>query len=72
MSTQIAIVLRAGAEGCFETLNSHWPAGAGEALLRVPSVVVSEEDNVPIDPTHSEAERLVATKVRKFVYDPRV
>lgn len=53
-------------------LGSRWLASAGGALLRVPSVIVAEEDNVLIDPAHPEATRLVATKVRKFVYDPRV
>jgi RES domain-containing protein len=43
-----------------------------QALLRVPSVIVPEEANVLINPAHPDARLLVATKVRKWLYDLRV
>ena len=42
------------------------------ALLCVPSVIIVEEDNVLINPAHSEAKRIMAVKARRFVYDHRV
>ncbi|MEO8297600.1 MAG: RES family NAD+ phosphorylase [Burkholderiales bacterium] len=55
---------------------SRWLAEQRSAVLRVPSVVVPEEDNVLINPAHPQvlalARPIMATKLRKFVYDPRV
>ncbi len=51
---------------------SAWLKGAASALLAVPSVIVNEEDNVLINPAHADSVRIVATKVRRFVYDHRV
>ncbi|MBC7779934.1 MAG: RES family NAD+ phosphorylase [Proteobacteria bacterium] len=53
-------------------LGSAWLANGRNALLAVPSVVIEEEYNVLINPAHGDAARVVATKVRRFVYDPRV
>ncbi|MFC0696205.1 RES family NAD+ phosphorylase [Paraburkholderia humisilvae] len=44
----------------------------GPALMRVPSVIVPEEANVIINPAHSDATQLKATKVRKWTYDSRI
>ena len=51
---------------------SAWLGAARTALLAVPSVIVSEEDNVLINPAHRDASRIKAVKLRRFVYDPRV
>ena len=51
---------------------SAWLKSRRSALLAVPSVIVAEDDNVLIDPAHADAARIVATKLRRFVYDPRV
>lgn len=51
---------------------SAWLGAGRTALLAVPSVVIVEEDNVLINPAHPDAERLMATKIRRFVYDQRV
>jgi RES domain-containing protein len=53
-------------------VGSVWLKGAASALLAVPSVIVNEEDNVLINPAHADSVRIVATKVRRFVYDHRV
>ncbi len=75
--TQVARPLPVGwdaiAEGMVSRrLGSAWRASAGSALLVVPSVVIEEEDNVLINPAHPDSTRLVAIKVRRFVYDNRV
>ncbi len=49
-----------------------WLASGASALLRVPSTIVPEEDNVLINPQHPEAVRITAHKVRRFLYDPRL
>ncbi len=54
------------------SLGSAWLAASGSALFAVPSVIIEEEDNVIINPAHTDAKRLRATKVRRFLYDHRV
>lgn len=49
-----------------------WLANATSALLRVPSIIVPEEWNVLINPTHPDSGKLIMTKVRKFLYDSRL
>jgi len=51
---------------------SAWLKSGRTALLAVPSVIISEEDNVLVNPGHPDSARIVATKVRRFVYDHRV
>ena len=52
-------------------LGSNWLRSGRSALLVVPSVIVSEECNVLINPAHVHAQRITAVKLRRFVYDPR-
>jgi RES domain-containing protein len=44
----------------------------GTALLEVPSVIVPEEYNILIDPRHPDSARILATKLRPFLYDGRL
>lgn len=53
-------------------IGSAWLASGACALFMVPSVVIAEEANVLINPAHPDAATLVATKLRRFLYDPRV
>lgn len=53
-------------------LGDDWLFGAGSPLLVVPSVVVPEEYNVLINPSHALAKGITARKVRKWLYDPRL
>lgn len=53
-------------------LGSAWLASGGSALLIVPSVIIEEESNVLINPAHADCAQLVAIKLRRFAYDPRV
>lgn len=58
--------------GVARALGARWLGAGTSALLLVPSVVIEEEDNVLIAPSHQDARSIVALKVRRFVYDPRV
>ncbi len=49
-----------------------WLQDGPTALLEVPSVIVPEEFNVLINPLHSQAGQLHATKVRPWFYDQRL
>ena len=48
-----------------------WLASGASALLAVPSVVIPEEFNILVNPRHADAEKLRATKLRKWLYDGR-
>lgn len=49
-----------------------WLARGDSALLFVPSVLVPEESNVLINPLHTDARSITATKIRLWTYDPRL
>jgi RES domain-containing protein len=51
---------------------SAWIRSGASALLRVPSVIVPDEYNVLINPLHPDSRVIVARKIRKFLYDPRL
>lgn len=51
---------------------STWLASRRSACLRVPSIVTPEESNVLLNPLHPDAGRIIATKLRKWLYDPRL
>lgn len=48
-----------------------WAKASTSSLMMVPSVIVPEEANVLINPCHPDAASIRATKVRKWLYDPR-
>jgi RES domain-containing protein len=49
-----------------------WLRSMGSAVLRVPSIIVPEEYNVLINPQHSDISTVTRTKLRKWLYDPRI
>ncbi len=49
-----------------------WLDSGDSALLLVPSVIVPEEMNVLINPAHPDAALVSATKIRRWIYDPRL
>jgi RES domain-containing protein len=53
-------------------LGAGWLKSRRSALLLVPSVIVPEEQNVLINPQHTDAGGITARKVRKWTYDPRL
>lgn len=54
------------------SFGSEWAASVRSALMLVPSVIVSEENNLLINPGHPDAARISARKVRRWTYDPRL
>jgi RES domain-containing protein len=48
-----------------------WVSSRRSALLLVPSVIVPEEFNILLNPSHADAAAIAATTVRRWVYDPR-
>ena len=49
-----------------------WIRSVASALLRVPSVIVPDEYNVLINPLHPDSRAVIAVKIRKWLYDPRL
>lgn len=49
-----------------------WCSAKRSLLAFVPSVVVSEECNVLLNPLHPDAHTIRANKIRKWTYDSRV
>ena len=49
-----------------------WARASSSLLARVPSVVVPEEFNVLVNPTHPDIATVKAEKVRKWLYDIRL
>ena len=49
-----------------------WINAKTSSLLLVPSAIVPEESNVLINPDHPDSNKITASKVRKWVYDPRL
>jgi RES domain-containing protein len=49
-----------------------WLRSGATALLIAPSVIVPEELNILINPMHAASAAITATKVRKWLYDPRL
>lgn len=48
-----------------------WITGRRSALLVVPSVIIPEENNILINPLHSDAGKIKAQTRKKWLYDPR-
>ena len=60
-------------EGRFSrALGSAWLPRQSSALLCVPSVIIQEEVNVLVNPSHIDAKRLTTHRARRFIYDQRV
>ncbi|MBI4545379.1 MAG: RES family NAD+ phosphorylase [Gemmatimonadetes bacterium] len=54
------------------TRGDAWVKDARTVLLRVPSALVPEEENVLINARHAEAGRIAVEHVRPFVFEPRL
>ena len=53
-------------------VGDQWLGSGSTPLLEVPSVVVPEEHNVLINPSHPLSKAITAEKIRKWHYDPRL
>lgn len=48
-----------------------WVANCTSAILVVPSVIITDEQNILVNPAHPASANIVATTIKRFVYDPR-
>jgi len=48
-----------------------WAIARAEALLVVPSVMIPDECNILVNPNHVDAKKIVATTIKKWIYDSR-
>jgi RES domain-containing protein len=55
-----------------KALGDAWLAAGTHALLRVPSVIIPEEFNFVLNPTHRDAARIKPAPPVRFVFDPRL
>ena len=55
-----------------KAVGDEWLRSARSALLRVPSWIVPESDNVLINPTHSDASSITVSSIRPFAFDKRL
>ena len=55
-----------------QQLGDDWVASGESAVLRVPSVIVSEESNFIINPAHPDFNKLVIGPQRPYAFDPRL
>jgi RES domain-containing protein len=55
-----------------QNVGNEWIERGRALTLRVPSVLVPEEENVLINPKHKQAGGLQVTRERRFVFDPRL
>lgn len=49
-----------------------WANSGSTLLLRVPSAIVPEEENVLLNPRHPEASSVEIVRTRAFAFDPRL
>ena len=49
-----------------------WIRSMKSALLKIPSVIVQDENNILINPLHPDSSAIKAVKVRRWLYDPRL
>jgi RES domain-containing protein len=54
------------------SIGDAWAKSQRGLLLRVPSVIVPEEDNLIINPAHPRAEDVRIASERPFTFDPRL
>jgi hypothetical protein len=58
------------AESACRTLGDGWLAEGGDLVLVAPSVLVPEEFNVMINPTHPRMQDVTTISDRRFRFDP--
>jgi RES domain-containing protein len=49
-----------------------WVRSATSLVVQVPSIIVPEESNLLINPTHADAKHVHANKLRRWTYDLRL
>ena len=54
------------------SIGDEWLARGAELVLKAPSVLIPEELNVMLNPTHPEMRRVQIERSRRFRFDPRL
>lgn len=49
-----------------------WLGGCKTAIMVVPSAIVPEDSVILINPAHQDAPEITSSKIRKWLYDPRL
>ena len=49
-----------------------WLGGCKTAIMVVPSAIVPEDSVILINPVHQDALEITSSKIRKWLYDPRL
>jgi RES domain-containing protein len=49
-----------------------WLRSGASAIIQLPSVVSPEDPVILINPAHPDAKRVTASRIRKWIYDPRL
>lgn len=55
-----------------QEIGDNWLKNGTAAILRVPSVIVPEENNYLINPLHPESEKIEITSSNPFIFDDRL
>jgi len=55
-----------------QSLGDEWLHSATSAVLRVPSVLIPEEQNYLLDPNHPDFKQVRISAPAKFTFDPRL
>lgn len=55
-----------------QAIGDQWARNGEHLLLRIPSVLVPEEGNVLVNPTHPDASLVRIVQSRPFAFDPRL
>lgn len=55
-----------------QEIGDHWLKKGTTVILRVPSVIVPEENNYLINPLHPEFEKIKITSSNPFIFDDRL
>lgn len=58
-------------ENATRKFGDRWLSEKRSLLLKVPSIVVTQECNVLLNPLHSEMKKVIIKGVTPFVFDPR-
>jgi RES domain-containing protein len=55
-----------------QEVGNTWLKASTTSVLRVPSVVIPQENNYLRYPEHPESAKIIVTRLEPFVFDPRV
>ncbi|MDZ7773293.1 MAG: RES domain-containing protein [Balneolaceae bacterium] len=60
------------APGALADLGTEWLKSRRTLFMRVPSVLVPQENNILVNPAHAQFERVMIREINDFTMDPRL